>query len=785
MNLFRHHFTPIHRPALIGAFWLAALAGPVISHAQEFEGQTIGEAKVLTDLTHAVPGEPLMVGILFEMAPKWHIYWEYAGDSGMPTTVNWDLPERVEAGPLRFPAPYLYEESGDIITYAYGDEVLLLTQIDIAEDFEGKELKLKGEARWLICREVCIPGKHEFELTLPVGTLDDARPQNSELFVKYLERLPIRGPLEGMPFEEFAWERDEEANLFRLTLTGTEFPESAKLTLFPLPPEQTGIIHPQLTTAVEADELVFEIEIIDAPEEVKEFPAVLVAGYADGARQSWRVERIAEGLSDNSESSETGEMAAAGSDSDGDGDEQAAAATGSGDGGAGVTSGAAPMPFWIAGLLGGLILNIMPCVLPAISIKILSFTQMAGENRKKIAAHGLAFTAGIFVFFLGFAGILQIIKAGGDVPGWGEQFGNPYFLVPMMILLLVFALNLFGVFELVLPGNITQSIDSLAGKSGYIGSFWHGAFATLLGSACAAPIMAVSLGAMMGADVVTTFIFFGAMAVGMSLPYLLLSLFPGWLSFLPKPGPWMEHFKQFMGFVLLGFVGWLFVVYTQITEVNAAIAMSFILAAIAVGFWFFGSVAHRSRGKGPALARLASVIVLASIVGVLFLQGGTFFTVKSEPAGSASFLSSEDAAVPDYDHSGGIEWVAWSPEAVEKARAQGRTIFIDFTAAWCFNCIVNKQKALEVGPTRKLFTEHNVVALKADMTGDWPEAWEAVRSYDRNALPTNVVYGPGMEGARVLPVDLTKSNVAEAIQSAEQRDSPTAGPGTIAASTAP
>jgi thiol:disulfide interchange protein DsbD len=402
-----------------------------------------------------------------------------------------------------------------------------------------------------------------------------------------------------------------------------------------------------------------------------------------------------------------------------------------------------------SGFLGGLILNLMPCVLPVISLKIFSFIAQAGESPKRIFRHGLAFAAGVFTWFLGLGLLVIALKAGGSQVTWGAfQFQNPYFVVGVSVLVFLFALNLFGVFEITLPGSAATSLDHASSRGGYGGSFFQGLFATLLATPCTAPFLGSALGFAFGQSGVVILGMFASVAFGMSLPYLLLSARPGWRRWIPKPGTWMERFKQFMGFPLLATNLWLLWVIQTQRGSDAALLLLALFLLLGFCAWIYGSL----------LASATRSRLILWVLLLLVLAGGSTVLVKR--IGNAAPLSESSPS----GSGEGIAWVGYSPEALEALRSQGKPVFLDFTASWCLTCQFNERTAINVPTVRALMKDRGITAMKGDWTNADPAITAALKSFGRVGVPLAVYYPEGKGSAPVvLPELLTEKIVLEAL----------------------
>ena len=660
------------------AFFFTA-AGPLRS--QTLDGPPPVTAKLVSAQAAVVPGRSLEVGVLLDMAPGWHTYWAYSGDAGLPTKIDWSLPEGFSAGPIQWPTPKGLLEPGDIQTYAYGGRVLLIVNIAVPSDAQG-EAKLQAKVSWLACREMCVPGSAEVELTLPVAGASGLA--NPSLFSTFRAQLPAASP----PPYRLTWSR--RAEFLQLGIAG--LPPGAKAELFPLPGAGQAVGH---TQTVSPDTLRIQAE--------SPFNGVLAVG--DGpTRMSWLVSNI---------SAPTSAPASANASSPG------------------------LLLALCYGFLGGLILNLMPCVLPVISLKIFGFIKQASEEPWKIFAHGIAFMAGIFTWFLALGLLVVALKSGGGEVTWAFQFQNPWFNIAIGSLVFVFALNLFGVFEVVLPGRATTAMDSAGSATGLVGSFFQGVFATLLATPCTAPYLGTALGFAFSQPAPVILAMFGAVASGMALPYLLLTANPGWMKFLPRPGAWMERFKQLMGFPLLATLVWILAILGGQRGLDGVVSFAAFLLCLAVACWLYGCFC----GPLSSIRTRAIAILLA----IAFTAGGGWY-----------FLPETKSKIP---------WAPFSDSALANARSQGRPAFVDFTADWCITCKFNERTAIDTASVRQLLAKKQIVPIKADWTNANPEITAALKKFGRVGVPFYVIYpAENASDPIVLPELLTESILVEALK---------------------
>ena len=395
--------------------------------------------------------------------------------------------------------------------------------------------------------------------------------------------------------------------------------------------------------------------------------------------------------------------------------------------------------------LGGLILNLMPCVFPVLGIKILGFVNQAGHQRGRIVAHGLVFTGGVLASFWVLAGALAVLRAGGDQLGWGFQLQSAPFVYGLAVLLLVFGMNMSGVFEFGL--SATAVGGELQMKSGYAGSFFTGVLATVVATPCSAPFLAPALGAALAVSTAESFLIFTVIGVGLSTPYLLLSIFPGAVKVLPRPGAWMETFKQFMAFPLYGTVGYLVWVLAAQTSEEGFLWTLLSLAVIALAVWIYG----RWTAPGASAGRVRFGVAGFVVVGAAGLWLGwprPMNAVSTPVAGQAP----------------AVVWEPWSPEAVGKLRAEGRIIYVDFTARWCATCQTNKKLVFASDEVLRLFAERKIATLRADWTNKDPRITAELAAYGRSAVPFNVIWKPGRDQPEILPELLTPGIVLEALR---------------------
>jgi thiol:disulfide interchange protein DsbD len=685
----------------------SAIAFVPHAFSQSYQGKQLVRTELLADTNAIVPGKPFTVGLLVRMAPGWHTYWKFSGDAGLPTELKWKLPPGWKIGEVQWPIPLKTIDPGDIQTYGYVDEVLLAQEVTPPPKIENSTIKLVADASWLVCEKICIPGSATLALELPVSA--SSQPANTELFPRYRRLLPQNWPEPNVATAE--WGR--VGSDLRLKITSATLANYPAVDFFPLPDEGTVVGHPTVESR-NKNEIVFRIPIESSGKNLSSMAGLVAFSQKPNGedRAGWQIT--------------TASIASTARQAPGRG----------------------VLTFLLFGFIGGMILNLMPCVLPVISLKIFGFIQQAGQSRQKILRSGIAFTLGIFVWFIALALLLIALKvAGRDVTWGGFQFTNPYFVLVLSVIVLVFALNLFGVFEISLPQRFSRGLLSTSERKDDLGSFFQGVFATVLATPCTAPFLGTALGFAFSQSAAIILAMFIAIAAGMSAPYLLLSAQPAWLRFLPRPGAWMLHVKQFMGFLLLATLLFLLYVLGAQRGLEGAIWASCFLLVISVACWMKGAfvVPTASSAKRSIVLVLMLVIALAS--GIYFI-GDKFHSTN---------LASADSRLRG-------DWRVFAPDRLQAELEQGHTVFVDFTAAWCLTCKFNEANVLESQDVREAFQRRGIVKMKADWTNGDPIITKLLQQFGRPGVPLYVLYPGKNEEPIVFPELLTKSMVLEKLE---------------------
>jgi len=707
--------TNMRVPSQFAAWWvLCWLTFATVPHGlgQAYQGKQLVKAELLADTSAIVPGKPFTIGLLLRMAPRWHTYWKFSGDAGLQTELKWKLPSGWKIGEIQWPIPLKTIDPGDIETYGYENEVLLMQEITPPPKIDDSSVRFSADASWLVCEKICIPGSETLQLELPMSTI--SQPANTEVFARYRRLLPQKWP--GANTVTANWSR--AGSDLRLKVTSETLGSYPAVDFFPLPEQSTVVGHPTMETR-NKNEIVLRIPIESSANSVSAMAGLVVFSQQPNGddRAAWQITTPS------------------------------------------IVSAARPPPvrgiftFLLFGFLGGMILNLMPCVLPVISLKIFGFIQQAGQSRQKILRSGIAFTVGIFAWFIALALLLIALKATGrDVTWGGFQFTNAYFVLVLSVIVLVFALNLFGVFEISLPQSMTRGLLSTTERKDDLGSFFQGVFATVLATPCTAPFLGTALGFAFSQSPVVILAMFVAIAAGMSAPYFLLSAQPAWLRFLPRPGPWMTHMKQFMGFLLLATLLFLLYVLGAQRGLEGAIWASCFLLVISVACWMKGAFVVPTASAAKRGVAVVLMLMLVLMSGIYFI-GDKFH--------SANIASADSRLRGD--------WQAFTPERLQAELEQGHPVFVDFTAAWCLTCKFNEANVLESHDVRDAFQRRGIVKLKADWTNGDPVITKLLQQFGRPGVPLYVLY-PGKIGEPIVfPELLTKSMVLEKLDSATHK----------------
>jgi thiol:disulfide interchange protein DsbD len=681
-------------------------------------------AELLSEASEIKPGEPFWVGLRETIRPHWHTYWKNPGDSGLPTEVAWTLPPGVKADAIVWPTPTLINVSG-VINYGFTGDILLMVKITPPADFAASTLKLGADANWLVCEDVCIPEEGKFSLELPIGAA--AKPADAAtraLFDKARSAQPMASPWPAR---------------FGLGASGDP------------------------TLAIDAKGLKR-----DAVHDVYFFPAEW-GPVASMAKQDARI--TAEGIViplKKGDAKAAAPQTIAGTlvltEKTGDGEQKHAfdiSATRD----PAFVAAAAPLAAMGASvdlslaeallfaLLGGLILNLMPCVFPVLAMKAASFARLAGESRGDVRRDGLAYTTGVLAAFALMAAVILGIRASvGDV-SWGFQFQSPIFSLLVAYLFFTVGLNLSGLFEI--SGSFAGVGQGLAARSGLTGSFFTGVLAVVVATPCTAPFMAAAVGFALSQPAPQTIAVLLAMGLGLALPYLALSTTPALQRLLPRPGPWMDRLRQFLAFPMYGSAVWMIWVLVQQAGADGVIYALGGMILIAFAVWVMRLGARTATGAWLRRGVAAAAVVLA-FAAALKLEDGS---AKAASTGAAAGGPSTGVSFAG--------WERYSRARMDAAVAAGKPVFVDFTAAWCITCLVNERVALETDGTRQAFEKTGTVKLKGDWTNRDPEITTLLKDLGRAGVPLYLYWAPGAASPKILPQVLTQAMIQSELSSVQ------------------
>ncbi|MDR1461556.1 MAG: thioredoxin family protein [Azoarcus sp.] len=646
------------------------------------------QARLIADLAAVRPGDEIWLGIEQKIAPDWHTYWKNPGDSGITTRIAWDAPAGTDIGETQWPPPSRFS-LGPVTNYGYGGEVTLLARARVPDDLPaGGRLPLGVTVDWLICREECIPEQVKLGLELPLRAMS-APGENAALIAAARAALP----------QAAAWPASFSVHgrELRLRFTDAAFQHTPPRAVWFYPDawgriDQSG----EQFFRVDADGLVLAIPLgeVHTPTPLA---GVLTLGEGD-ERQSYVV---------------TATPAAGGADAPSPDIGFAAAAA--------------------LAFLGGILLNLMPCVFPVLSIKALALLQHGGGQAAR--RHGLAYLAGVLASFALFAALLLLLRAGGESLGWGFQFQSPVFVATVATLMFAVGLNLSGVFEI---GGAAGAGEGLTRHSGLAASFFTGALAVAVATPCTAPFMGVALAYALAQPAPALLAVFLALGCGLALPYLALSFWPALQKRLPQPGVWMLHLRQALAFPMYATVIWLVWVLARQGGADAVLRLASALLLLALAAWVYGKTrpakpGWRGFGAGAALVLVAVDIALIA-------------TMASPQTGETE-----------------RHWEAYRPEHLQTLLGEGKPVFINLTADWCITCLANEKTTLDRAETRVLLRRKGIVYLKGDWTNQDDDISALLARHGRRGVPLYLLYPRGdREPAQVLPQILTPALLARA-----------------------
>ncbi|ACF12704.1 cytochrome c biogenesis protein transmembrane region [Chloroherpeton thalassium ATCC 35110] len=664
--------------------------------------------------------EPFIIGIRFKLEPEWHIYWKNAGDAGTPVEVEWNLPDGFRVSELDYPVPIKFVLSG-VVGYGYTDEVVLLAKVEPPKNYSPKKApEISAKLSWLVCRESCIPGEGEVSLNLETLSQKDVA-EGKKLIEKFEAKLPGQSGNLDIKLEQAVAKGSGKNVTAELRFSGKQASEITDF--FPDILENAFIGYNDIQVANNTISFPMQLSAPDA--ELPEIRGLLVT-ETHGYEFSATLKAATESLLDDS-------FQVAGERPD-------------------------ESPLWMILLLafvGGLLLNIMPCVLPVLSLKVLSFVEHSSMEKSHTRYLSFIFALGVLVSFWVLALGVGVLQNAGEQIGWGFQFQSPWFVVGMSVVVFIFGMNLVGVFEFASP-NVTGDVSKTLSRHDALGAFMNGVLATTLATPCTAPFLGTALGFAFSQPFYMIFLIFSLVALGLAAPYVILSLNPAWLKFIPKPGVWMERFKQAMGFLLFATLVWLLSVLGSQTGATGILAALTLLLGVSVGLWLIGAFIDYGT---PATKKFM-------IWGIALLLAGASYYLGFEkwfPIRETAQTQTE-AAKP---HDGLIDWKPFSIATVEKEVSAGKPVFIDFTADWCFTCKVTEQTVLHTDAVSGKIKELGIVPIRADWTNRNDEITGLLKKFGRSGVPLYVVFPAGkLSEPIVLPEVVTPELLIEAFEKA-------------------
>ncbi len=661
-------------------------------------------ATLLTERPALRPGETVWVGLKLEMAEGWHTYWINPGDSGLPTTIDWQLPPGMDIGPIQWPAPER-QPYGPLMNFGYSDEVTLLARLSVSADAPAGNAVIAARSTWLVCADICIPEDGSFSLPIEISpsaplasTLDGGH------LLSVAETLP--DPVPGLVQASLSDEK------LTVDVEWADAP-AGDIVLFPYPTYLMDNVAEQQVSKTDAG---FRIEVATVPDpEYEETLGGLIKVIGENATTAVAFENAPFTVGAPSDQLSNASTAAS------------------------ATPELTLVAAVLFALIGGLLLNLMPCVLPVLSIKALALVKH-GETGAAAKRDALAYTAGVMASFGVLVAALLALKAGGESLGWGFQLQSPGFVSVLAFLMLAVGLSLSGVFNI--GTGLMGAGSGWVRSDGPLGSFLTGVLAAVVATPCTAPFMAPAIGFALTQPAIVVFLVFEALALGLAAPFLLIGFIPALARRLPKPGAWMETFKQVLAFPMYGAAAWLvWVVAQQVDPMGLAATLAGLIC-VSFAAWLYGRAASAD-GASPVSLGLTAVAILGAI---------GFATIPQPmSAGAASVQASGTAA-----------WEPYSPERIAQHQADGTPVFVNFTAAWCITCLVNERAVISSDDVREALAGNGVVYMKADWTNRDPAITAALDSFGRSGVPLYVLYDRAGE-ARVQPQILTPDAFVSAL----------------------
>ncbi|GAB1543444.1 thioredoxin family protein [Scytonema sp. NUACC21] len=669
------------------------------------------QAQLVSEVSGIQPGKPFWVGLHFQIKQGWHTYWKNPGDSGAAPSIAWALPPGFSAGELVYPYPERLPASG-LMNFGYKNEVMLLSKITTPANLStNNSIQLSAKADWLVCEQECIPENGNFNLNLKVTT---DTPVTNTQWAKVFEKTRASLPQDS-PWQSHA-RIDGETLILRVNAGQLQANQIKEVAFFPY---EDGIISnyaPQ-RASFDKDGLTIQLERGNRSD-VNQVSGVLVLQEVlDGqiANQAFAIATQV-GVSATVQTATTTSLA-----------------------------------LWqVLGLalLGGIVLNLMPCVFPVLSLKALNILQKSNFSKQEVRLRGLVFTAGVLVSFTVLAAILLILRSLGQQIGWGFQLQSPVFVTLLAYLLFAVGLSLSGVF--VFGASLMGLGQGLAASHGYVGEFFTGVFATVVATPCTAPFMATAIGVALTQTPVVAIAIFLLLGLGLAFPYLLISFLPGLQKVLPKPGAWMETFAQCLAFPMYAATAWLVWVLAQQTGSTGLAAALFGLVLIGFAAWL-----HQKTYTLSAWGRRFGSLAALGVLGFAITLAQLPSTIAPNVANSNTQQATSNS----------LNWQAYTTDKLAQLRQSGKPVFVNFSAAWCITCLVNERVALNQPDTIAAFQAKDVALLKADWTNRDPAITQALTAFGRSGVPLYLLYSANSDTPQILPQILSPQEVQQKVKS--------------------
>lgn len=697
---------------------VAALLGP--GSGSDLGSSTRTTAELVFSTRSTRPGGTTTAAVVLHMPKGWHTYWKVPGDSGGPTTLEWTLPPSIHAGEIGWPTPSKLAEGG-LTTYIYEGDVALLVPISVDAGVAPGEYPIGLKVGWLECEKVCVMGGMRLKGSLSV-TSEAGPSERADDFARWNDAIPKELPAGSSVSARWEGLVQSGSGGLRVEISGMT---GAGLDFFVIPSD--GLEADGSTRAIAGSLAAVKTLTWGTNPPPARVDAVLAVTGTDGKVRGYR--------------SVLGPVRPAGSA----GVDLAAS------GGATIHRS---LGIWLLfGVIGGFILNFMPCVLPVIALKILGFVNEAGENPAHLRKLGLLYGVGVLASFLVLAGVVIGVRGAGKAASWGMQLQDPRMLVVLTTLVTLVGLNLFGVFEVTLAGGAMGAASNLASREGAAGAFFNGVLATVLATPCTAPFLGAALGFAFTQSAAVILLMFLSVGFGLAFPYVVLCWQPGWMKLLPRPGNWMVRFKMAMGFPMLATAVWLYTLATGFFPEGGDLWLGLFLVLVGFAAWIWGELGQRQRKRQGLSKGIALAVAVAAFVG--FLEHNLDWRTLRKGTGGPVNASE------------GIDWKAWSPEALASARATGKPVFVDFTAKWCLTCQLNKRSSIEIPAVQAKLKQVGAIALLENSPVKEGVVVDELRRHGRAGVPLVLVYPKdATKPPMVLPEILTPGIVLEALDQA-------------------